>query len=116
MSELALFGEVTSGNMESKYTYANAVAITLLNKLKDLEDFQHVKESDIVNAGLVFLNLFFNVHIDVEFKEDNEKTIIDMVLDGNEFKDFLTVSINHCKMHNIMLNDEIMLAGDKDGF
>lgn len=115
MSELALFGEVTSGNVESNFTYANALAITLLNKLKDLENFQHIKESDIVNAGLVFLNLFFNVHIDVEFKEENEKAIIDMVLDGNEFKDFLTVSINHCKMHNILLNDEI-IAGDKDGF
>ena len=116
MSDLAIFGEVTSGNVESKYTYANAVAITLLSKLKDLEEFQHVKESDIVNAGLVFLNLFVNVHINEDFKEENEKVIIDMVLDKNEFKDFLTTSINHCKMHNIMLNDEIILAGDKDGF
>ena len=116
MSELALFGEVTSGNVESNFTYANALAIALLDKVKDIERFKYLKESDIVNAGLVFLNLFFNVHIDVEFKEENEKAIIDMVLDGNEFKDFLTVSINHCKMHNIMLNDEFILAGDKDGF
>lgn len=39
-----------------------------------------------------------------------------MVFDENEFKDLFNIAIAHGKMHNIMLNDEIIFAGDKNGF
>lgn len=113
---VSVFGEITSSNGESKYAWANAVAMTLLSKLKDVEGFENVKESDIVNAGLIFLNLFFNLHIDVSHKEVNENVILKMSIDENEFKDFLTMAIHHGKMHNIMLNDGIYFEGDKNGF
>lgn len=51
---LAVFGEITSSNGESKYTWANAVTITLLSKLENVEGFENVQAPDIVNAGLVF--------------------------------------------------------------
>ena len=111
-----IFGEITSSIDESKYTWANAVTLTLLSKLKDVEGFENVKESDIVNAGLVFLNLFFNLHIDVKSVEETEMTLCEMTFNEKEFKDFFNIAINHGKMHNIMLNDEILFAGDKDGF
>lgn len=71
---LAVFGEITSSNGESKYTWANAVTITLLSKLENVEGFENVQAPDIVNAGLVFLNLFFNIHIDKDHIEENEKS------------------------------------------
>ena len=111
-----VFGEVTSSNSESKYAWANAVTITLLSKLKDVEGFENVKESDIVNAGLVFLNLFFNLHIDVKCVEETQDTIKEITFDEKEFKDFFNLAIAHGKMHNIMLNDGISFAGDNDGF
>lgn len=113
---LSVFGEITSSNGESKYTWANAVTLTLLSKLKDVEGFENVKESDIVNAGLVFLNLFFNIHIDETHKLENENVIREIAIDENEFKDFLNLAIAHGKMHNIMLNDGIFVEGDEDGF
>lgn len=116
MSALSVFGEITSSNGESKYAWANVVTITLLNKLKDVEGFENVKESDIVNAGLVFLNLFFNLHIDVNHVESNEKVIREMCLDGNEFKHFLKIAIHHGKMHNMMFNDGLYFEGDENGF
>ena len=116
MSNLAVFGEITSGVVDSKYSWANAVTMTLLSKLKDVEGFENVKESDIVNAGLVFLNLFFNLHIDVKCVEETEMTLCEMTFNEKEFKDFFNIAINHGKMHNIMLNDEIIFAFFKDGF
>ena len=113
---IEVFGEISSSNGESKYAWANAVTLTLLNKLKDVEGFENVKESDIVNAGLVFLNLFFNLHIDVYHVEENQKVIREMVFDEKEFKDMLLIAINHGKMHNIMLNDGIFFEGDENGF
>lgn len=115
MSNPAIFGEITSGVVDSKYTWANAVTLTLLSKLKDVEGFDNVKESDIVNAGLVFLNLFFNLHIDVACVEETEKTIRDLTFNETDFKDFFNMAINHGKMHNIMLNDGLYFEGDKDG-
>ena len=113
---LAVFGEITSSNGESSYTWANAVTITLLSKLNNIEGFENIQAPDIINAGLVFLNLFFNIHIDKDHKEENENIIREMVFDEKAFKDMLNMAIAHGKMHNIMLNDEIILAGDKDGF
>ena len=40
---VSVFGEITSSNGESKYAWANAVAMTLLSKLKDVEGFENVK-------------------------------------------------------------------------
>lgn len=116
MSNLAVFGEITSGVTDSKYSWANAVTMTLLSKLKDVEGFENVKESDIVNAGLVFLNLFFNLHIDVNHVEENQNVIREMTFNEKEFKDLLLIAINHGKMHNIMLNDGIFFEGDDNGF
>lgn len=111
-----VFGEITSSNGDSKYTWANAVTLTLLGKLKDVEGFENVKESDIVNAGLVFLNLFFNLHIDVKSVEETQDAIKEITFDEKEFKDFFNLAIAHGKMHNIMLNDGIFFEGDKNGF
>ena len=116
MSELAVFGEITSSNGESKYAYANAVTLTLLSKLDKVEGFENVKAPDIVNAGLVFLNLFFNIHIDPSHVEESETVVRELTFDEKEFKDFFTIAINHCKMNNTMLNDGIFYAGDKHGF
>ena len=113
---LEVFGELSSSNGESKYAWANAVTMTLLSKLKDVEGFENVKESDIVNAGLVFLNMFFNLHIDVKCVEETQNAIREIVFDENEFKDFFNMAIAHGKMNNIMLNDGIFSEGDENGF
>ena len=110
------FGEITSSNGESKYAYANALALTLLGKLKDIERYEHLQESDIVNAGLIFLNLFFNLHIDCKCVEETQDVIKEMTFDENEFTNFFKIAINHCKMHNIMINDGVFCGGEIDGF
>ena len=116
MSSLAVFGEITSSNGESKYAWANAVTMTLLSKLEDVEGFENVQAHDIVNAGLVFLNLFFNLHVDVKNVDENLHAIYEMCADKKEFEDFLKIAIHHGRMHNIMFNDGLYFEGDENGF
>ena len=115
MSAIEPFREFCSETNESQYAYANIVSMDLLQKLKDVEGFEHVKQSDIVNAGLVFLNLFFNIHVDEKYNENIEDIVQDLTFNEKEFKDFLTISINHCKMNNIVFNDCACPEGEKNG-
>lgn len=115
MSTFEPFGELNSQTNESQYAYANIISMGLLQKLNDVEGFEHVKQSDIINAGLVFLNLFFNIHIDEEYNENIEDIVQDLTFDEKEFKDFLTISINHCKMNNMVFNDCACPEGEKNG-
>lgn len=104
--------EVTTIKSESKYTYANGVIQDLQNQIHKVKGFENVKESDIINAGLVFLNLFFNIHIKEDHIEENKSEVQKLAIDKEEFQCFLKLGISHSKMHNIMLNDKIVFAGD----
>ena len=112
MSKLAVFGETTNNNTDSKYTYANVVTLEFLEMLSDDIRFENINQADVVNLALMLLDGVFKSN-NVESKEK----LCEMCYDVDAFKTFAINTINYCRLanqgYNISINEFIEQRSDK---
>lgn len=96
-----VFGESSCNTTDSKYTYANALTLDIMEKLGDDERFLDCTQADVLNLALVILYGFMG-------KEQHDKVskakLHEFIEDFKEFKDFAMFTMNTCRRNNVAYN------------
>ena len=96
-----VFGESTCNTTDSKYTYANALTLDIMDKLGNDKRFLDCTQSDVLNLSLVILYGFVA-------PQDHDKVskakLHEFIEDFNEFKDFAMFTMNTCRRNNVAYN------------
>lgn len=99
-----VFGETTQNTTNSRYTYANALTLDIMDKLGDDKRFLDCTQADVLNLALVILYGFMG-------KEQHDKVskakLHEFIEDFNEFKDFAMFTMNTCRANNVACNGVI---------
>ena len=103
-----VFGETTCNTTDSRYTYANALTIDIMDKLGDDARFLECTQADVLNLALVLLYGFVG-HDD--HNKISKAKLHEFIEDYGEFKDFAMFTMNTCRRNNVAFNgiiDEII--------
>ena len=96
-----VFGESTCNTTDSKYTYANALTLDIMDKLGNDKRFLDCTQADVLNLSLVILYGFVA-------PQDHDKVskakLHEFIEDFNEFKDFAMFTMNTCRRNNVAYN------------
>lgn len=96
-----VFGESTCNTTDSKYTYANALTLDIMDKLGNDKRFLDCTQADVLNLSLVILYGFIA-------PQDHDKVskakLHEFIEDFNEFKDFAMFTMNTCRRNNVAYN------------
>ena len=99
-----VFGESTCNTTDSKYTYANALTLDIMDKLGNDKRFLDCTQADVLNLSLVILYGFIA-------PKDHDKVskakLHELIEDFNEFKDFSMFTMNTCRRNNVAYNSII---------
>ena len=99
-----VFGETTQNTTDSRYTYANALTLDIMDKLGDDKRFLECNQADVLNLALVILYGFMG-------KEQHDKVskakLHEFIEDFEEFKDFAMFTMNTCRANNVACNGVI---------
>ena len=99
-----VFGESTCNTTDSKYTYANALTLDIMDKLGNDKRFLDCTQADVLNLSLVILYGFIA-------PQDHDKVskakLHEFIEDFNEFKDFIMFTMNTCRRNNVAYNSII---------
>ena len=99
-----VFGESTCNTTDSKYTYANALTLDIMDKLGNDKRFLDCTQADVLNLSLVILYCFIA-------PQDHDKVskakLHEFIEDFNEFKDFSMFTMNTCRRNNVAYNSII---------
>ena len=99
-----VFGESTCNTTDSKYTYANALTLDIMDKLGNDKCFLDCTQADVLNLSLVILYGFIA-------PQDHDKVskakLHEFIEDFNEFKDFSMFTMNTCRRNNVAYNSII---------
>lgn len=99
-----VFGESTCNTTDSKYTYANALTLDIMDKLGNDKRFLDCTQADVLNLSLVILYGFIA-------PQDHDKVskakLHEFIEDFNEFKDFSMFTMNTCRRNNVAYNSII---------
>ena len=99
-----VFGESTCNTTDSKYTYANALTLDIMDKLGNDKRFLDCTQADVLNLSLVILYGFIA-------PQDHDKVskakLHEFIEDFNEFKDFSMYTMNMCRQKNMACNELI---------
>ena len=99
-----VFGESTCNTTDSKYTYANALTLDIMDKLGNDKRFLDCTQADVLNLSLVILYGFIA-------PQDHDKVskakLHEFIEDFNEFKDFSMYTMNMCRQKNMDCNEFI---------
>lgn len=99
-----VFGESTCNTTDSKYTYANALTLDIMDKLGNDKRFLDCTQADVLNLSLVILYGFIA-------PKDHDKVskakLHEFIEDFNEFKDFSMFTMNTCRRNNVAYNSII---------
>ena len=100
-SVFVVFGESTCNTTDSKYTYANALTLDIMDKLGNDKRFLDCTQADVLNLSLVILYGFIA-------PQDHDKVskakLHEFIEDFNEFKDFAMFTMNTCRRNNVAYN------------
>ena len=100
-SVFVVFGESTCNTTDSKYTYANALTLDIMDKLGNDKHFLDCTQADVLNLSLVILYGFIA-------PQDHDKVskakLHEFIEDFNEFKDFAMFTMNTCRRNNVAYN------------
>lgn len=103
-SVFVVFGESTCNTTDSKYTYANALTLDIMDKLGNDKRFLDCTQADVLNLSLVILYGFIA-------PQDHDKVskakLHEFIEDFNEFKDFSMFTMNTCRRNNVAYNSII---------
>lgn len=103
-SVFVVFGESTCNTTDSKYTYANALTLDIMDKLGNDKRFLDCTQADVLNLSLVILYGFIA-------PKDHDKVskakLHEFIEDFNEFKDFSMFTMNTCRRNNVAYNSII---------
>lgn len=103
-SVFVVFGETTQNTTNSRYTYANALTLDIMDKLGDDKRFLDCTQADVLNLALVILYGFMG-------KEQHDKVskakLHEFIEDFKEFKDFSMYTMNMCRQKNMACNEFI---------
>lgn len=108
---LCVFGETTRNTTNSKYTFANAVTLAMLELLGDDPRFLDCNQADMLNLALSILNGFIP-HPD-KSKEEQKQVLHKILDDDVEFKNFALHIINYSRRENDVENKSIELTIEK---
>lgn len=96
-----VFGESSCNTTDSKYTYANALTLDIMDKLGNDKRFLDCTQADVLNLSLVILYGFIA-------PQDHDKVskakLHEFIEDFNEFKDFAMFTMNTCRRNNVAYN------------
>ena len=99
-----VFGESTCNTTDSKYTYANALTLDIMDKLGNDKRFLDCTQADVLNLSLVILYGFIA-------PQDHDKVskakLHEFIEDFNEFKDFSMYTMYMCRQKNMACNEFI---------
>lgn len=99
-----VFGESTCNTTDSKYTYANALTLDIMDKLGNDKRFLDCTQADVLNLSLVILYGFIA-------PKDHDKVskakLHEFIEDFNKFKDFSMFTMNTCRRNNVAYNSII---------
>ena len=102
--DFVVFGESTCNTTDSKYTYANALTLDIMDKLGNDKRFLDCTQADVLNLSLVILYGFIA-------PQDHDKVskakLHEFIEDFNEFKDFSMFTMNTCRRNNVAYNSII---------
>lgn len=100
-SVFVVFGESTCNTTDSKYTYANALTLDIMDKLGNDKRFLDCTQADVLNLSLVILYGFIA-------PKDHDKVskakLHEFIEDFKEFKDFAIFTMNSCRANNVAYN------------
>ena len=96
-----VFGESTCNTTDSKYTYANALTLDIMDKLGNDKRFLDCTQADVLNLSLVILYGFVAPN---EHGRVSKAKLHEFIEDFNEFKDFSMFTMNTCRRNNVAYN------------
>lgn len=96
-----VFGESTCNTTDSKYTYANALSLDIMDKLGNDSRFLDCTQADVLNLALVILYGFVRPQ---DHDHVSKAKLHEFIEDFNEFKDFAMFTMNTCRRNNVAYN------------
>lgn len=99
-----VFGESTCNTTDSKYTYANALTLDIMDKLGNDKRFLDCTQADVLNLSLVILYGFIAPQ---NHDKVSKAKLHEFIEDFNEFKDFSMFTMNTCRRNNVAYNSII---------
>lgn len=96
-----VFGESTCNTTDSKYTYANALTLDIMDKLGNDKRFLDCTQADVLNLSLVILYGFIAPQ---NHDKVSKAKLHEFIEDFNEFKDFAMFTMNTCRRNNVAYN------------
>ena len=96
-----VFGETRCNTTDSKYTYANALSIDIMDKLGDDERFLDCTQADVLNLSLVILYGFIAPQ---DHDHVSKAKLHEFIEDFKQFKDFAMFTMNTCRRNNVAYN------------
>lgn len=100
-SVFVVFGESTCNTTDSKYTYANALTLDIMDKLGNDKRFLDCTQADVLNLSLVILYGFIAPQ---NHDKVSKAKLHEFIEDFNEFKDFAMFTMNTCRRNNVAYN------------
>lgn len=99
-----VFGESTCNTTDSKYTYANALTLDIMDKLGNDKRFIDCTQADVLNLSLVIL---YGLIAPQDHDKVSKAKLHEFIEDFNEFKDFSMYTMNMCRQKNMACNEFI---------
>jgi len=96
-----VFGESTCNTTDSKYTYANALSLDIMDKLGNDSRFLDCTQADVLNLALVILYGFVRPQ---DHDHVSKAKLHEFIEDFKEFKDFAMFTMNTCRRNNVAYN------------
>lgn len=96
-----VFGETSCNTTDSKYTYANALTLDIMDKLGDDARFLDCTQADVLNLSLVILYGFIAPQ---DHDHVSKAKLHEFIEDFKEFKDFAMFTMNTCRANNVAYN------------
>lgn len=96
-----VFGESTCNTTDSKYTYANALTLDIMDKLGNDKRFLDCTQADVLNLSLVIL---YGLIAPQDHDKVSKAKLHEFIEDFNEFKDFAMFTMNTCRRNNVAYN------------
>ena len=99
-----VFGETTQNTTSSRYTYANALTLDMMDRLGEDKRFLECNQADVLNLALVVLYGFVGHD---EHNKISKAKLHEFIEDFKEFKDFAMFTMNSCRRNNVAYNSII---------
>lgn len=100
-SVFVVFGESSCNTTDSKYTYANALTLDIMDKLGNDKRFLDCTQADVLNLSLVIL---YGLIAPQDHDKVSKAKLHEFIEDFNEFKDFAMFTMNTCRRNNVAYN------------